>query len=444
MGRNVPTMDRPGVADGGLTFLTTVTAIRSDLVSAEAWRATFAEGIATLLFVFVGAGSVVATGELTNGGLNAARLVAIALAHGLAITLLVYSTANLSGGHINPVVTFAAAVTGKISVTKAAMYIAAQIGGAVIGALLLQSALPGALEGNLGAHGLGDDVSISMGIIMESVLTFALVFTIFATAIDPKGMGRLAPLAIGLAVLAGHLVAVSLTGASMNPARSFGPAVVASEWSDHWVYWVGPLIGGVLASVVYQVVFIRRAEVEQPRLRYEEGSATRPTRKIGGLKEVDIFRELSDEQIDQVAACGRRPHMSAGEVFGKEGQPGDALFIVLGGMARFSTDATAGGTPISTVRTVGPGESFPLTILVGSGAQITSLEAMTDLDLLVIPRSNLAALCSENPAIGMRLYAAMAAIIGTRFGNTLAHFTTRSERLRAELLHLESHSRWPF
>ena len=230
-----------------------------EFTSLEAWRSALAEFIATLLFVFLGAGSVVVTGGLPNGDLDPSRLVAIALAHGLAIALLAYATANISGGHINPAVTFAAWLTRKISSARALMYLAAQIGGAVIGALLLLATIPDASDTNMGAHALGPDVSITMGLLMEIILTFALVFVIFATAVDPGGMGNLAPLAIGLTVLVDHLIAVPITGASMNPARSFGPALVAGEWSYHWIYWVGPLIGGGGAGLLYQFAFINRA-----------------------------------------------------------------------------------------------------------------------------------------------------------------------------------------
>ena len=231
---------------------------RREFTSLEAWRSTFAEFIATLLFVFLGAGSVIVSGGLPNGDLDPARLVAIALAHGLAIAFLVYATANISGGHINPAVTFAALLTKKISAARGLMYVAAQLGGAVVAALLLLATIPDAADTNLGAHALGPDVTISMGLVMEIVLTFALVFVIFATAVDPSGMGNLAPLAIGLAVLVDHLVAVPITGASMNPARSFGPALVAGEWSDQWIYWVAPLVGGAIAGVVYQFAFMNR------------------------------------------------------------------------------------------------------------------------------------------------------------------------------------------
>ena len=215
---------------------------KGEFRSVETWRATFAEFIATFLFVFLGAGSVVVSGGLPNGDLDPARLVLIAMAHGFGIALLAYATANISGGHINPAVTFAAVITRKVSATRGLMFVTAQLVGAVAGALLLLGAVPDAADTNLGAHALGPEVSVGMGLLMEVAITFALVFVIFATAVDPRGMGNLAPLAIGLTVLVAHLVAVPITGASMNPARSLGPALVAGEWADQWIYWVAPLL----------------------------------------------------------------------------------------------------------------------------------------------------------------------------------------------------------
>ncbi len=230
----------------------------AEFVSIEAWRTSFIELLATALFVFLGAGSVIITGSLTDGELTVPRLLTIAFAHGLAIAFLAFATANVSGGHMNPAVTFAAVVTKKISGARGLMFVAAQLAGAVIGALLLLATIPDAADTNLGAHALGSDVTITMGLIMEIVVTFVLVFVIFATAVDPGGIAPLAPLAIGLAVMVDHLVAIPITGASMNPARSFGPALVSGEWANHWIYWLGPILGGVLAGVMYQVVFINR------------------------------------------------------------------------------------------------------------------------------------------------------------------------------------------
>jgi MIP family channel proteins len=239
----------------------------------KTWRAGAAEFIATGLFVFIGTGAVVVAinsgAAVVNGG-NAptpAFVVSVALAHGLAIALLVAATAKISGGHINPAVSFAAALTGKIKVSTGALYVAAQLIGAVLASLALKAVIAGPYEMGLGAHGLNKVLlyhrigsGAGAGLLVEVILTFTLVFVIFATAIDPKGLGHLGPAAIGLAVLVDHLIGVPLTGASMNPARSFGPALVANQWADHWVYWLGPLIGAGIAALAYEFVFLHREE----------------------------------------------------------------------------------------------------------------------------------------------------------------------------------------
>ena len=166
-------------------------------------------------------------------------------------------TAKVSGGFINPAVTFGAMITGKISAAKGMIFVVAQLVGAVIGAWLLTLVIPAAAQGNLGAHGLGAGITPAGGLVAEIVLTFALVFVVFATAVDPKGLGHLAPLAIGFTILVDHLAGVPMTGAGMNPARSFGPALVAGAWENHWIYWIGPLIGGGVAALVYEFVFLR-------------------------------------------------------------------------------------------------------------------------------------------------------------------------------------------
>jgi MIP family channel proteins len=235
------------------------------------FRAVLAEFIATLLFVFLGAGAVVAVGgilpleleELTpdvSAILGIGQLVAIALAHGFAIAVLVAAIARISGGHINPAVTFAAVITGRMKAGPGVLYVAAQLAGAVVGALLLDAVLASDVEGNLGAHALNDSALSGdlAGLVVEIILTFVLVFTVFAVAMDPRGPSNLAPIAIGLAVLIDHFVGVPLTGASMNPARSFGPALVANEWDDHWVYWIGPLAGAAIAAVLYYFVYLTR------------------------------------------------------------------------------------------------------------------------------------------------------------------------------------------
>ncbi len=222
------------------------------------WRAIGAEFFATLLFVFLGPGSVVATGVASGAQLTADKLLVIATAHGFAIALLVWASAHISGGHINPAVTFGALITQRISVPKGIAYIIAQLIGAAVGSLLLKAVVPAAMAGSLGRHGLGAGVDPTAGILAEIILTFALVGVVFATAMDPRGPGNVAGLAIGLTVLVDHLVGVPLTGASMNPARSFGPALVTGVWDNHWIYWVGPLIGAAIAALLYQYFFMKR------------------------------------------------------------------------------------------------------------------------------------------------------------------------------------------
>ncbi len=234
------------------------------------WRAVAAEFIATGLFVVLGTASVVVVVamQVDTGG----KILTIALAHGLAIAVLVAAIARISGGHLNPAVTFAAAMTGKMKVSTACLYIGGQLSAAILGSLLLKGIIAGPFEAGLGFHGLNslgileDQVGdgAGAGLLLEAVLTFALVFVVFATAIDKKSLTHLAPMAYGLVVLVNHLIGIPLTGASMNPARSFGPAIVANVWTDHWVYWLGPLIGAALAALIYQYVFLDREEDDSP------------------------------------------------------------------------------------------------------------------------------------------------------------------------------------
>ena len=217
-------------------------------------KSSAAEFVAVLLFVFIGAGVVVSTGTLTQE-MTPARLTAIALAHGLTICMLVYATAHISGGHINPAVTIATMITGKTPAIKGVMFIIAQLLGGIVGAYLLYIAVPSVAHGSLGAHALAPGVSITSGLIAETALTFVRVFIVFATATDDRAIGSMAPFAIGIAVLVAHLVAVPLTGTGINPARSLGPAIATQEFTNIWIYFVGPVIGAVLAGIVYQYVF---------------------------------------------------------------------------------------------------------------------------------------------------------------------------------------------
>ncbi len=212
------------------------------------WQAASAEFVAVLLFIFLGCGAVVVSGEMTGGGMTVPRLILIAAVHGLGITALAYATINISGGHINPAVTLTMLATRQISGVRALVYLGAQLGGAAVGGLLLLAVVPGASETTLGSHSLGAGVAPWAGVLTEAILTFSLVFVIFTTAVNSRELRNYAPIAIGLAVFVTNVFGIPISGASLNPARSFGPAVVAWEWADHWVYWAGPVAGGVLAG----------------------------------------------------------------------------------------------------------------------------------------------------------------------------------------------------
>ena len=217
-----------------------------------AWLALVAEGVGTFLFFFVGAGSILAGSGVITGGAGSPDLVAVALAHGLVLAVLVSSFGAISGGHFNPAVTFGVWLVGRITPIRALWYVWAQLLGALAagGALFLVFGDTGRAAG-LGAPALGAGVSPLVGIGVEAVLTMVLLFAVFGTAIDPRGP-RIGGFAIGLAIAADILVGGPLTGAAMNPARWFGPAVVAGAYADWYVWWIGPLLGAAAAGLIYR------------------------------------------------------------------------------------------------------------------------------------------------------------------------------------------------
>jgi MIP family channel proteins len=237
-----------------------------ELKQPETMRAVVAEALGTFAFIFLVTGTAVASANVTGGGLDAARLLTIAIAFGVSIAAVVAATARISGGHINPAVTVAALVTGKIGKEKAVAYILAQLVGAVVASGLLRAIVPAVMEYGLGANGIGpaaraDGFTELRGFAMEVSLTFFFVWVIFAVAVDKRGPGfPLAPIAIGMTLFVVHLVGIPFTTVSVNPARTFGPALIAGEWDAHWIYWLGPLIGGALAALVYQYVFGERGK----------------------------------------------------------------------------------------------------------------------------------------------------------------------------------------
>nr|GMC59084.1 aquaporin TIP1-3 [Ipomoea batatas] len=229
----------------------------------DALKAALAEFFSMLIFVFAGQGSGMAFSKLTDGGAaTPAGLIAAALAHALALFVAVSVGANISGGHVNPAVTFGAFLGGNITLLRGILYWIAQLLGSVVACLLLKLAT-GGLETS--AFALSSGVSVWNALIFEIVMTFGLVYTVYATAVDPKkgDLGTIAPIAIGFIVGANILAGGAFDGASMNPAVSFGPAVVSWTWTCHWVYWLGPLVGAAIAALVYDNIFIGNHHHEQ-------------------------------------------------------------------------------------------------------------------------------------------------------------------------------------
>lgn len=218
-------------------------------------RKLAAEALGAFTLIFAGAGAIVVTG----GG----DLVAIALAHGLAIAVMVSALGHVSGGLFNPALTIGLWATRRIGTVSGILYIIAQLVGGVLGALALALFLPEAMRSaptNLGTPSINASIDFVSAVGLEAIATFFLMTVVFGTALDGRGP-KIGGFAIGLVIAVDIFAIGSLTGAVMNPARAFGPALVDNTWADHLVWWIGPIIGAVLAALVYHYVF---AEQEEP------------------------------------------------------------------------------------------------------------------------------------------------------------------------------------
>jgi len=222
-------------------------------------KAAVAEFVGTFALIFFGAGSIIAV--------QGQDLLAIALAHGLTIAIMVSCMAHVSGGVFNPAIQIALLVTGKMSPARSAIQIVAQLLGAVAAAYTLKYLAPSAafdaVDGGIPAVAAG--YASGKAVLVEAVTTFFLVWAVFATAIDPRGtFSSIAGLAIGLTISLAILATGPLTGAALNPARWFGPALATTDWTNAWVWIVGPVCGGVIAGVTYWFVFLKDEEMATP------------------------------------------------------------------------------------------------------------------------------------------------------------------------------------
>ncbi len=256
-----------------------------------------AEFFGTFALIFIGAGSAALLGFRPD----IAGLIAIALAHGLVLAIMVSALAHISGGHFNPAVTVSVWVSGKIETGRAALYIVTQLVGAAAGAGLLRLALPERLwePTNLGLTQLSRQFGVTPanGLLLEATLTFFLVFTVFAVAIDDRGVFKsVAGLPIGLVLTFNILIGGFLTGASVNPARSFGPALLVWEWKDFWIYIAGPLAGGIVGASIYWFSFLRGRLVIAPRTETPIGGGPEEELPTGPAVDETLPEELSPEE----------------------------------------------------------------------------------------------------------------------------------------------------
>jgi aquaporin TIP len=226
-------------------------------------RALLAEVLGTFYLCFIGIAAILSTTPAVGGG---GGLVAVALAHGLALSIAVMNFGGISGAHFNPAVTCGMLITGRLRPALAALYIVAQLLGATIAAILCRDLFPAEAvhAAMLGIPLPAPWASAATVIIVEFILTFLLIVAIFGTAVDDRGKTvKIGAFGIGLTVAFDILAGGPVTGASMNPARSFGPALALGHWAWHWAYWIAPILGGCAGALLYHH-FLLEAPPEPP------------------------------------------------------------------------------------------------------------------------------------------------------------------------------------
>jgi MIP family channel proteins len=225
----------------------------------DALRRAVAEFVGTFTLIFIGCGSIVAANQIHDPS-----LIGVAVAHGLAIGVMVSALGHISGAHFNPSITFGFLITKRIKPALAGLYWVAQLAGAAVGALLVQQLLPrlASEEVKLGVPALGHGVDAAAGMGLEAILTFFLAWVVFASAVDIRGTFKsIAGLAIGFTITMDILFGGPFTGAAMNPARAFGPQLIGDHWANGWVWYVGPILGAGVAAALYELLYLRPARL---------------------------------------------------------------------------------------------------------------------------------------------------------------------------------------
>jgi aquaporin TIP len=213
----------------------------------DVMRRSVAEFVGAFTLIFIGGGAGIVSGQ---------DIVAVGLANGLAIGIMVSNLGHISGGHFNPAITFAFLMTRRITGALAVAYWIAQLAGAIVAAAILRGLFTH--DQFLAAVPHAGEFGDFKGFILEIILTFFLVWAVWATAVDPGGAFKsIAGLAIGLTITIDVLMGGPLTGAAMNPARAFGPELIGGFFGEGWIYWLGPVIGGLLAAFAYDYLYLR-------------------------------------------------------------------------------------------------------------------------------------------------------------------------------------------
>jgi MIP family channel proteins len=274
----------------------------------EIMRIAIAEFVASALFIFASCGAAIAT---TRFNLPGNVTIEIALAFGLSLVALCWTIGHVSGGHLNCVVSFSFALVGKITWTRAFAYFFAQWLGGMVGAGFLRAIAPSAWNGDcLAANRINSAITVGQGLVTEIILTFFLMLVINSAADQSKAkeIQILVPVSIGFCVTACHMLAIPLTGTSLNPTRSFASAAVSRSipecsdvWNNHWVFWLGPMLGGVAASLIYEFVFLERGASGSLENQYKD-QAVVETKKRDFVAELFGRKKAAGATFDDVQA----------------------------------------------------------------------------------------------------------------------------------------------
>uniref|UniRef100_A0A674JUG9 Aquaporin 6 n=3 Tax=Durocryptodira TaxID=1579337 RepID=A0A674JUG9_9SAUR len=236
-----------------------------EVLSVTFYRAVFAEFLATSIYVFFGLGSVLRWPSALP------TILQISITFNLAAATVVQIAWHVSGAHVNPAVTMAFLLGSRISLARAACYMVAQLAGGIAGAATLYGVTPAEVQGSLGINTVRSNITSGQAVAVELILTFQLVLCYFASTDRHRNANSPATF-IGISVALGHLIGIYFTGCSMNPARSFGPAVIVNKFTVHWIFWVGPMTGAILASLIYNVLLYPDLKSLSQRLAILKGT----------------------------------------------------------------------------------------------------------------------------------------------------------------------------